>query len=305
MCAAEGKYYLQSATTFDTTDPYYTIGDFQTKSSQNLLILNIVGIKYIMGAPPSDLASVRRPAQMLNNPHTNKLSISTAQGGCCGASSDNLHPCNAQYWLGMGPDCKPACYGPLLCAALNSVLSATQLDHVYTSDPYSVRTFPTVRNGQCEYRSFGGYTNLSSTVPVIDECFGLHAHQSNHDALPIELARQFAVDNAISTSTTPSITAQQVTELTLWGHSDFAYPLFVQNHILQVGAFKNVDSSISNIVDSGEYVMQSDQKSVFYAQAGDFKETWPALTGTFLIILVVIINVFRSIQIHVVVCIGD
>jgi hypothetical protein len=71
-----------------------------------------------------------------------------------------------------------------------------------------------------------------------------------------------------------------VQEVTLWGHSDFSYPIFVQNQVLQVATFQNVDSSVSNIVDSGEYVFHSSLNGAHYAQAGDFKETWPALTGT-------------------------
>lgn len=299
MCADEGTYYLQSATTFDTSDPRYIIGDFQTKSSQNLLTLSIVGIKYVMSAPPSDLSIIQRPMRVVSNSgvvhsgySVDKVSISTAQGGCCGlpttatstdgvssitsTNSDNTNPCNAQYWLGMGTDCKPACYGALLCAALQSVLTATQLDHVYTTDAYSVLTFPTSRNGHCGYRSFAGYANMSTNSSSSDECFDYSTH---NDAQTIALARQYAPSDTALPTSTPIVTLDNIQELTLWGHADFAYPLFVQNNIMQLGSFMNVDSSVSNIVDSGEYVQHSAQDSTYYALPGDFKETWPALTG--------------------------
>lgn len=286
MCPTAGVFYLQTATTFDTTDPHYTIGDFQTKSSQNLMILNITGNTYIMEPPPTDLSSIARPARIISPAGTvlnrtaevQELSLSTAQGGCCGASLS----CGARYWLGMGRDCKLACYGPLLCTALHSVLQATSSDHIYDTGTYNVSTFPTVRNGQCEYHSFSGYTNLSSSANPRDMCQG---HDIRDDALTVALARQYPVVPAAEDSPpTPTVNLGGVQEITLWGHADFPYPLFVQGNIMQLASFANVDASVSNIVDSGEYVLQSDQNSTYYAQPGDFKEIWPSLTGMLFIL---------------------
>ena len=308
MCPTAGVYYLQTATTFDTASPYHSIGDFTTKSSQNLLILNIDGISYVMSAPPADQSSILRPANLLSSSGAvtggattavGKISVSTAQGGCCGlstitrttsnvllrsnANNSDTNPCGAQYWFGLGADCKPACYGKFLCSALQSVLSTTQVDHIYDGDSYSVYSFPTVRNGNCDYRSFAGYVNQSTQYGSSSQCPALAPH---NDAQIIALSRQYAPSAALSSSTAPTIaTLGEVQEITLWGHADFAYPIFVQNNILQVGVFSNVDSSVSNIVDSGEYVLQSAQNSSLYAQVGDFKETWPALTGILVLLL--------------------
>lgn len=298
MCPATGLYYLQTATTFDTSDPHYIIGDFQTKSTQNLMILNITGNNYIMDPPPADLSSIARPARIISpagvvlnrTAEVQQLSLSTAQGGCCGASFS----CGARFWLGMGRDCKPACYGPLLCSALHSVLKTTSKDHIYDTDTYNVSTFPTVRNGQCEYRSFSGYVNLSSEILTSHHCHGSFGDILRDDTVTVELARQYptattstsitTVDTAAAAATAqlraaPTVSLGAVQEITLWGHSDFPYPIFVQGNILQLASFANVDSSVSNIVDSGEYVLQANQDSKYYARIGDFKEMWPALTG--------------------------
>lgn len=304
MCPTAGKYYLQTATTFETTDPHYAIGDFQTKSTQNVLILNITGNEFVMSPPPSDLTSIARPASIITpsgvvlnrSAEVQHVSLSTAQGGCCGAS---LSCPRARYWLGMGRDCKPACYGPLLCAALHSVLQATSTDHIYDTDTYNVSTFPTVRNGQCEYRSFFGYTNLSAAAQLHNGACG--GHEAHGDAVTIELARQFSSAAVLTEqhSAVPAVSLDAVQEITLWGHADFPYPLFVQSNVMQLASFANVDSSVSNIVDSGEYVLQADQDSSHYAQRGDFKEIWPALTGTLCkICIVVIYGIVYSILFH-------
>jgi hypothetical protein len=281
-CPSAGTYYLQTATTFDTSDPRYIIGDYQTKSSQNLLVLDITGQVYIMTPPPDDLSSIARPLPLLDDQlrvavpdaPVEALSLSTAQGGCCARSDlpgDSAAPCGAQYWLGMGPDCRPACYGKLLCDALQSVLTTSGLDALGDADGYTVRTFPTVRIGNCTYSSFSSYRQSASGPP---QCLG-YGNPSDKDV--VTEAR--AVSGSFE-SGTPVAHVGAVQELTLWGHADFAYPVFLQNHVLQVASFSNVDRGVSNIVDSGEYALQADQNSSFYAQPGDFKELWPALTGT-------------------------
>jgi hypothetical protein len=102
------------------------------------------------------------------------LSISTAQGGCCHSHSQQVEgkvgnycmsnsssssittttttttTTTSSFWLGMGKDCRPACYSDILCAALTSVATATAA----TSSSYSVAKFPTVLNGNCHYSSF-------------------------------------------------------------------------------------------------------------------------------------------------------
>ena len=66
MCIDTGTYYLQSVSTFDTADRYHVIGNYQTKSMQNLLTIVVSGNNYIMDAPPTDLSSIVRPPSILN-----------------------------------------------------------------------------------------------------------------------------------------------------------------------------------------------------------------------------------------------
>ena len=140
MCSSEGTYYLQSATTFEpisssdssgssssSGSSYAEIGDYQTKSSQNLLVLDVFGEYFVMDEPPTDLTSIPRPdyLQQLVLPSTYssssstttttssatstaaastndftvvdssaqvaEWSVSTAQGGCCGEHSLSNH----------------------------------------------------------------------------------------------------------------------------------------------------------------------------------------------------------------------
>lgn len=300
MCDTVGVYYLQTATTFNTSDPHYVIGDYQTKSTQNLLILNITGNNYIMYPPPDDLSTILRPSSVIDaalqgvsSEDTEPIDISTAQGGCCvstavpyttSSSSETKGSCGAQYWLGMGSDCRPACYGKLLCAALHSVLGTEGVDSLNDRDNYTVRSFPTTRIGDCTFSSFSNYgltsfdnttssTTTTITTTTTSMCLGLQPQRAS-DAETIKQARLLTPD-----ATTPATYAGALQEITLWGHADFPYPLFLQNQIMQVVSFSNVNRGISNIVDSGEYVLQANQNSSFYAKSGDFKETWPALTG--------------------------
>lgn len=66
MCIDTGTYYLQSVSTFDAADRYHVIGNYQTKSTQNLLTIVVSGNNYIMDAPPTDLSSIVRPPSILN-----------------------------------------------------------------------------------------------------------------------------------------------------------------------------------------------------------------------------------------------
>ena len=297
MCAAVGTFYLQSATTFDAASSYSSIGDTQTKSNQNLLTLQVAGYHYIMSAPPTDLSSITRPTAIVTPPSNSAsgISISTAQGGCCtptptpviDGSASALCPTTAattSYWLGMGSDCRLACYGRVLCSALHSVLTASDSDSVSDTfeGAYSVATFPTVRNGECAYSSFAGYASDTTT----NSDGSAVCAQNPPSSLPDSAA--IAAATATVPAGTPTAQLGAVQTLTLWGHSDFTYPLFIQGNVLQVGAYGAVDSTVSNIVGSGDYSPYSTASayaastvynSSHYAQQGDWKETWPALTG--------------------------
>ena len=97
--------------------------------------------------PPADLSSIQRPniykdIESNRNAYNNaSLSFSTAQLG-----SENSRDCaeNSLFWMGVGSDCRLACYNDILCEALfgqvrspylvyyfHIAFECTQLRHVF------------------------------------------------------------------------------------------------------------------------------------------------------------------------------
>jgi len=296
MCASVGTFFLQSATTFNSSNRLSSIGDYQTKSNQVLLILSVKGPKYVMSPPPIDLSFWRTASSSyLSNllPDLNatdvtltgstsiaSLSISTAQGGCCyshsqqgegivgnycmsnSSSSTTTTTTTTSFWLGMGKDCRPACYSDILCAALTSVATATAA----TSSSYSVAKFPTVMNGNCRYSSFTGYCSPPTTPSI---AINYSSEYINSSSIPI-LSDPHDDLNVIEDTTH---------EVSIYGHSDYPYPIFIQGQVLQYSSFENIDASITNILSSGSYNPSPDIDANTYAVAGDWRELWPSLTG--------------------------
>ena len=97
--------------------------------------------------PPADLSSIQRPniyKEIVSNRNAYNnasLSFSTAQLG-----SENSRDCveNSLFWMGVGSDCRLACYNDILCEALfgqvrspylvyyfHMAFECTQLRHVF------------------------------------------------------------------------------------------------------------------------------------------------------------------------------
>lgn len=312
MCSEVDTYYFQSATTFDRSNEHFGIGDFQTKSNQNLLTLNIAGAEFIMDAPPTNLSSIPRPAafdDLLTTStssaasiETETWSISTAQGGCCGVTTvglsvDQLCALDAaaagrttspSFWLGVGADCRPACYEPILCAALYGIdpsgaIAAVSVDQ--GGGGYSLESFPTSRKGACQYASFPGYLQYNYSASGAEAASGgcsTSYTRTVADAATVASARNVGQSSAVSSTVlTAGFVATQGARqvISLYGHEDFPYPLFLQGHAFQIGEFSNVDKSISNIIGRSEYAVTGSIDSSLYAATGDWKEVWPSLTG--------------------------
>eukprot|EP01038_Epipyxis_sp_PR26KG_P009836 gene9836-13230_t len=168
MCDTVGEYYLQSASTLNESNIYYSFGDFQTKSIQNLLTIKIEGTKYFADEPTSNLTLLAKPSisSLINsNAIHENLSISTAQSGCCNSNNSKVH-----YWVGLGLNCQLPCYDDSSCTSL------------YNNIDYSVTRFPTVMNGACAYRSYSDdnsseFTHeLSSADPLIITIYSHYQH---------------------------------------------------------------------------------------------------------------------------------
>jgi len=245
QCNSTGKYYLQSTTTFNQSSPYYGIGDFQTKSIQNLLIIEVNGsfVDY-MSPPPMDLSSIQRPAMYdatfatTNSSTSQSLSMSTAQMDCCG-DRNSSEVCSSGseslFWLGMGSDCRLPCYSNILCESLFSPASA------------AVELFPTVRNGQCRYSSFIGA-----------------ADGDNCAVTNTSLKASLDVDNLVD----------------VWGYSDSLIPVHIQSTRLQFLALQDVSASTSNILKRDLFTeIDSNANSSNFGEPGDWRDSWPVLVG--------------------------
>ncbi|KAJ1421137.1 hypothetical protein B484DRAFT_125133 [Ochromonadaceae sp. CCMP2298] len=198
------------------------------------------------------------------------LSISTAQGGSgtstTSTSTSTFTSTSTSFWLGLGTDCRPACFGTVLCAALRVSQIGANIGAAYLdggklgTSVYDVRAFPTSLNGHCVYSS-GAYSDDTEE------------EGGKGDALTVALAYN-------STQGAGRATAGVVSEITIWGHSDYTYPLFIQGALMQLGGFEGVEDSVANIQSSGEYTSEdSPINPDIFASTGDFKEVWPALTG--------------------------
>jgi hypothetical protein len=147
-CSLPGMYYLQSVSTFNESDVFAQIGDYQTKSIQVLLKIQVTGTVYVMDDPPQDLSFIASTA--LTTQSTTTLSLSTAQNTSALAIGPdklldygyNMPSNDDDYVIGVGSNCRLPCYDSILCSALSA------------PDNYSTASFPTVLNNMCRYSTY-------------------------------------------------------------------------------------------------------------------------------------------------------
>ncbi len=131
MCDEIGTYYIQTVATLDKDNNYYYIGEIDTKSTQNLVTLNVTFSPSLANEPPpKNLSDITRPSYMntIKNP-TQVISIGLDQHG------------SSSHWMGTGIDCTLPCF------------SATECEKYY-GENYDVSSFSSVYYGHCTYEQF-------------------------------------------------------------------------------------------------------------------------------------------------------
>jgi FtsP/CotA-like multicopper oxidase with cupredoxin domain len=164
MCAVRGTYYFRSTSTVDPQDPLFSIGTFETKSIQPLLIIQVSGppANPVMQAPPSDLTSIKRPPYLTSLQYSapatsGRGSVSDIQTWSLGYEQHGamLGLVGSDYfWIGEGMDCTLPCFSDVYCNALfGSNFTANEL--------------PSVVQGLCTYESFRLPNGTSSSAIVV------------------------------------------------------------------------------------------------------------------------------------------
>ncbi len=288
MCPTAGTYYLQtssfiSANTSTASSGLGQIGDYQLKSSQLLLILNITGDFFVMDDPPSDFSFIpnsipdQGTSQYLNSNssvyapeglNSIDLSISTIQdrplpSGNSLSQASNCYQLNdsnadllpfgsdAEYLLGMGIDCQLPCYDDILCTAL------------YGSSNFQLDQFPTVLNHECFYASSSkdqvgtNGINCNNSInatndPIQDSYPGIYRLLKAYDI-------NYLQDNTL------------LVNLEIYGHRDFQYPMFFQSQFSQYHSFENVNLNIANIILRDDYYPLNSLSPSYYYQTNDWQ----------------------------------
>ncbi len=143
MCNQTGVFYLQTVATLDKDNKYYYFGEIDTKSTQNLVILDVIESSSTANEPPpTNLSDITRPSYMTNitNP-SQVISIGLDQHG------------SSSHWIGMGTDCTLPCYSEIECEK-------------YYGDNYNVFSFSSVINNECTYSQYDLLSNKRKTYQL-------------------------------------------------------------------------------------------------------------------------------------------
>lgn len=143
MCNQTGVFYLQTVATLDKDNDYYYFGEVDTKSTQNLLTLDVIeSTSAANEPPPTNLSGIIRPSYMTNitNP-TQVISFGLDQHG------------SSSHWIGIGSDCTLPCFSEIECEK-------------YYGDNYNVSFFSTVIYGECTYNQFDLMSNTRRTYQL-------------------------------------------------------------------------------------------------------------------------------------------
>jgi FtsP/CotA-like multicopper oxidase with cupredoxin domain len=221
QCNTSGTYYLQSVASFDATDTYFGMGDFSSKSIQNLLTIQVTGDTVDYMFPLSSLSDpyYSSSAAWTGDEEANATAAAwsvasapyvTSDALCDLTSSSSSNSSNGA-WLGVGVNCQLPCYSDVLCGAL----------YGSGDGDVHVSSFPTVANGDCAFASVtAACGSPSSLSPRVSHTAALGSAQT----------------------------------ITVFAHEDALQPFFIQGAQLLLQAFENVDEDISNIVSRGGFV---------------------------------------------------
>lgn len=279
LCPSNGTFYLQSISfindyTRTSTDTqlngeFLTSGDYQTKSNQVLMILQVSGNSPDIRTLPEDLSFISTVSSSSTfNQSSSPLSFSTAQNqnniydsstlsDLCLQNPDNysLFPENInEYHVGIGVNCRLPCYDSTLCEALLG------------PNNYLTSLFPTTINGNCSYASsstnaFGGSLLQCLSSEITAENFQING------SLPNIYEYNVSFDsNSIA--------------MEIYGHRDYQYPLFVPGFLSSYQSYEAVNSNISNIVQRDKYSgLTPTYSHDIYESSGDFNELLLPLPG--------------------------
>jgi hypothetical protein len=258
QCPTNGTYYLQTLSSSSTSSIYYSVGTADTKSVQNLLVLNVTGdnIGYMTGGKNLTMHTLtaNRPEYIsdltsdTSDAGVHSFSIGMEQRGAdyssVGDTDAHIHASGmtgvstgdpqSGFWLGLGTDCYLPCFQNVDCRSLYG----TQ---------YKADSLPSVKAETCTY---------------------------GHSALEI-------TSNPSNVLTYPKDTT---VDITVWSKYPKAFPLSFASFRFQpinYVAASAGPTSIGAMVAMHTSALLANNMTVFglYSDLGDWRDTWPALPG--------------------------
>lgn len=280
MCPTNGTFFLTSLADTRESETYYQVGDWTTKSTQMIAQIQTYGVfndnSSAIDAMFQDLSFLR-----VDTPITNLLakynvqnaqtlpsfSLSTAQSSAPVQSRIPRDPCAlatpqtvntsaypfnqgptaalSRYTIGVGVNCRNPCYDDVLCTAL------------FGNDSYSVNDFTVALNGECGFVATQLFNvgqnplHCASTINVTQLVVDVWANKTQFDTSSQQQGPQNV--SQLLPGTISLTTSQRLYRMQLYGHASFPYPIYLQNHDVQVLSFDNVGVQTSNIYQRDEY----------------------------------------------------
>lgn len=317
MCPSNGTFYLKSVASTQESDPYYTVGDYTTKSIQLLLQLQVTGTynvnsttvekvfddlsflspSYVPDSTDTVLSTSLKSGiyDLLQSYGANQtsdllgLSLSTAQNPkerrsgeanfdeLCRSEISNMSVSLFLDRVRFVLGLGDNCQNPCYDEVLCSALYGNE-----NSTSYSVQQFPLVLNGECSFTA----TSLLGVGSTTKQC---PASSDVLNALQ-ELRKKLQVNQSFSQELPSGShlirTNKPLYSMSVYGHATFLYPIFVQNHAVHLSSFEALDSRhrYSNILRRDQYAPNYTSESyrpefLYGFQTGDTRDTFLAVPG--------------------------
>jgi FtsP/CotA-like multicopper oxidase with cupredoxin domain len=164
LCPKPGIFYMQSSSSLDYFEAYFQTGDYESKSIQPLVILDVKSSNSsIPATPPMNLSFFSRPSYLQDIDQKDEAAVLSINFDQSGASSlivaDQLFNNIASlFWIGIGSDCDQPddCFDDTHCQAF------------YGSNYSAALDFPTAIAKDCFYHNITAAALNPSTLHTVN-----------------------------------------------------------------------------------------------------------------------------------------
>jgi hypothetical protein len=267
MCPTIGTFYMQSISATEEADKYFSIGDWTTKSIQLIAQIQTFGgfndnssaiemlmkdLSFLKADIPSE--NLLEQYELSSFDSLPQLSFSTAQNsplrvvddGCKSLSKSSVTSLpygrtavRSSYQIGAGELCRNPCYDDILCTAL------------FGTSNYSTDMFPVTLNAECTFSAiqvWNAGANIHDCPSTVNVTAVMEDIWDDQNRWTSDMITELLPGTLVMTAT------QRLYQLRVFGYASFPYPIYMQNHDMQLVSFENVNPAISNILHRDDYI---------------------------------------------------